>query len=596
MSKSGIMYQVKTDQWVKPFFKQYKKMLALALFLGLLTFIFASALMFTSGYLITRSAEIPWTIMMIHAPTLYVRIFGIGKPILQYIERLTSHDWVLRMTSHLRLKLYTTLEKDAIFFKRKYKTGDILGLLAEDIGHLQNLYLRTIFPTIIAWLLYVVLVVVLGFFSVGFALFMFLMMGVAVFLVPLVSVLFNRARQARRKAIKNELYSELTDNVMGASDWIFAQRGEEYLEHYKTAEQELRLVDQKLDSASRKRDLVLQVLFGVTAVVLLIWAGGYFGGSYGGASNWIVAFVLGFFPLVDAFAPVPTAVTEATIYQDSIQRFNKLSKESEEAAIGQAEEGAEKNTATLEPDLPLTLQVDGLGFSYPHTNRSVLKEIDLTIKQGEKLAILGRSGSGKSTLASLLRGDLSPSQGSITLGGIPTQQFGDKITQYVGVIQQQSYLFNKTLFENLRIGSPDASEEKAWEVLEHVGLKEMAKRLPQGLHTMVDEAGLRFSGGERHRIALARVLLQDVPFIILDEPTVGLDPLTEAALLETFFENTQGKTLIMITHHLQGVAHMDRVVFIEDGLLSMTGAPSELEKSNIHYQKLLAFDKGINPA
>ena len=110
---------------------------------------------------------------------------------------------------------------------------------------------------------------------------------------------------------------------------------------------------------------------------------------------------------------------------------------------------------------------------------------------------------------------------------------------------------------------------------------------------MVDEAGLRFSGGERQRLALARILLQEVPIILLDEPTVGLDPVTERALINTFFNELQDKTIIWITHHLQGIEAMDQVIFIEDGHLTMQGSPRELEQSNAHYRKLKQIDQGI---
>lgn len=108
---------------------------------------------------------------------------------------------------------------------------------------------------------------------------------------------------------------------------------------------------------------------------------------------------------------------------------------------------------------------------------------------------------------------------------------------------------------------------------------------------MVDEAGLRFSGGERHRLALARILLKDAPIIILDEPTVGLDPITERALVKTFMDVLQGKTLIWITHHLQGVEHVDQIVFIEDGQIKLQGAPKQLA-DNKRYQKLKQVDEG----
>ncbi|MGO3611045.1 MAG: ATP-binding cassette domain-containing protein, partial [Enterococcus sp.] len=122
--------------------------------------------------------------------------------------------------------------------------------------------------------------------------------------------------------------------------------------------------------------------------------------------------------------------------------------------------------------------------------------------------------------------------------------------------------------------------------------KELVEKLPEGLETMVDEAGLRFSGGERQRMALARILLQEVPIILLDEPTVGLDPVTEQALIDTFFNQLQDKTIIWITHHLQGIDAMDQVIFIEDGKLTMQGSPSELRKTNSHYRKLQQIDKG----
>ena len=580
MKKKSV--RASAERWVTPFFKQYRTTLTFALLLGILTFICASALMFTSGYLISKAAEAPGNIMVIFLPVALVRIFGIGKPILHYFERLTSHDWILRMTSKLRLKLYTILEKDAIFFKQRFKTGDILGLLAEDLGHLQNLYLRSIFPTIVAWVLYVLLVLFLGYFSWWFALVMLLLLGVVVFLVPLVSLLVNGARQTRQKAIKNELYEDLTDNVLGVSDWVIAQRGIDYVASYKKPVHNLRSLNLQINKSSRRRDLLLQFIYAIIVVLILAWTGTQFGGTYAGTANWIAAFVLGFFPLIDAFSPLSEAAIEMNTYRDSIDRLNDLPEQ--DCGVSDA--------ATPALTTPFILETQSLHFAYDQTDREVLHGLTLSVLPGEKLAILGRSGSGKSTLAALMRGDLMPTAGSVTLNGIPTNRFADDITGYIGVIQQQTYLFNATLADNLKVGKQDAADEELWAVLEQVELTEMVKRLPDGLQTMVDEAGLRFSGGERHRIALARVLLQQVPIVILDEPTVGLDPITEQSLLKTIFEAMADKTVIMITHHLQGVSLMDRVLFIENGAVTIDGTPAELEESNPRYQSLLIFDQG----
>ena len=579
MNKIPLMQAFQRDTWVKPFLKQYKKALVLALFLGFLTFFAAGALMFTSGYLISRAATLPENILMIYIPIVLTRGFGVARPVFRYLERLVSHNWVLRMTSKLRLKLYTTLEKDAIFLKRNYRIGDVLGLLSEDINHIQNLYLRTIFPTVIAWILYVFVVIGLGYFSWWFGLVIAVMLFSIVFVFPLWSVLVNGARQEKEKQLKNALYTDLTDNILGVSDWIFSQRGQDYVQLHEQSEAQLLAVQEKMRRFNRRRNFALQAIVGLVVVLLLLWTSQRFPGAHGGPGNWIAAFVLSVFPLVDAFAVLPDAAQETNIYKDSLDRLNDL------------EEKQEYSTTAVLTD-KLTFEVKDVSFRYQSGTRQVLDHLNLTIEQGEKLAILGRSGSGKSTLATLLRGDLQPSEGEITLAGVPVYQLGDAITDYVGVIQQAPYLFNTTILNNLRIGKEAATEAEAWEVLERVGLKGLVEQLPNGLRTMVDEAGLRFSGGERHRMALARILLKDSPVVILDEPTVGLDPITEQALIDTFFGQLTDKTVIWITHHLQGIDQMQRVIFIEDGQLEMSGTPAELAKTNTRYQQLKAIDEG----
>lgn len=579
MFKLPIFQALKEDQWVKPYLQKYRWPLLLAIFLGFCTFFSAGALMFNSGFLISRSASLPENILLVYVPIVLTRAFGIARPVFRYIERLTSHNWVLKMTSKLRLKLYRSLEKDAMFFKQNYRMGDILGLLADDIQYIQNLYLRTIFPTAIAWLLYIFVVVAIGVFSLPFALFMAILFFGLVVVLPLWSVVINGARQEKEKQLKQALYTDLTDNVLGVGDWIFSQRGQEYVDLHLKIEEQLYVVQEHKRKFNRQIQLLFQFLYSFLVLGLIVWTSQRFVGNHGGAANWIAAFVLSAFPLVDAFVVLPEATQESNVYKDSITRLNKLS------------EPIEQVTNLPEID-DFTISANQLAFQYHKDSKFVLKQLSLTITPGEKVAILGRSGSGKSTLATLIRGDLQPTQGSLTLGGIDTYRFGDEITKYIGVIQQTPYLFHTTIFNNVRMANDNATEEEVWQVLARVGLDKLVASLPEGLHTMVDEAGLRFSGGERHRMALARILLQDTPIVLLDEPTVGLDPLTEQALIDTFFSELADRTVIWITHHLQGVDLMDQVLFVEDGQLEMSGSPQELAKNNSRYQKLKAIDEG----
>ena len=177
--------------------------------------------------------------------------------------------------------------------------------------------------------------------------------------------------------------------------------------------------------------------------------------------------------------------------------------------------------------------------------------------------------------------------------GADTAALGDAICSQLGLIQQSTYLFNRSLFANLSLGDRSITRDAAAAALQAVGLGPLLASLPKGLDTMVSEAGHNFSGGERHRIALARVLLKDTPVVLLDEPTVALDPLTEHALLEDVFKVLEGRSVVMVTHHLAGIERMDRVVFIEDGRIALEGSPAELARSSARFQQLLAFDREL---
>ena len=175
----------------------------------------------------------PYSILLLGTPLLCVRVFGVGKPILQYVERLTSHNWVLRMTSNLRVKLYRSFDSGGIFFRNVYRLGDALGLLAEDIGHIQNLYLRTIFPTVIAWILGLLLVDGFGLFTWWMGLLFLALLTLELVVVPGISVSINGIRQAKHKALKNDLYTEITDDIMGITDWILSGRKQDFLKHHE---------------------------------------------------------------------------------------------------------------------------------------------------------------------------------------------------------------------------------------------------------------------------------------------------------------------------------------------------------------------------
>src|SRR5699024_11792700 len=144
----------------------------------------------------------------------------------------------------------------------------------------------------------------------------------------------------------------------------------------------------------------------------------------------------------------------------------------------------------------------------------------------------------------------------------------------------------------IRMGNPQATDQDISAVVEQSQLTHLISSLPHGLNTSMEEMGQRFSGGERQRIAFARVLLQNTPIILFDEPTIGLDPITEQEVLNTILTATKNKTIIWVTHHLAGVEHMDEVIFLDDGKIAMQGTHEELLNTNKRYQKLYRMDQG----
>ena len=576
--------------WVAPYLARHRLQLGVAIILGITAGAFACALMVTSGYLVSASAAHPDSILLLFVPLILVRVFGVGKPVIAYIERLASHDWVLRMTSDLRRRLYLSLERTA---GANRQVGDVMGALSEDIGHLQNLYLRSVFPLIVGGALYLMAAVCLGAIDLRMGLFFAAGCGVAAIIAPAVSLWAGAERERDRKQAKRDLYTELADNVLGIADWTCSGRRQDYLARHLDLQQRSSACEIAARRFDRRRDLLVQASFGCVAFAILLRAAGRFGGqpaAVSDAANWIAAFCLGFFPLTDEFSQLPGAAVEGAGHLGALEHLASVASTS----------GAPADRAPTQEAAPCApvgskpaIALQDAAFRYPDAPADALDAIGLSIPYGQHIAILGRSGAGKSTLKALIHGDLSPTRGSIEIDGAPSCSLGEQMPRIMSVVHQDPYLFGTTLYDNLCVGRASATREEALDALDKVGLSNLVSSLPQGIDTMVDEGGLRFSGGERHRIALARILLADAPIVMLDEPFAGLDPVTESKLLATLLDVFADKTLIMITHHLKGIEHMDRVVFLENGSIALDGAPVDLKRTSARYRDLVAFDQGL---
>ncbi|WP_286138291.1 thiol reductant ABC exporter subunit CydC [Bacillus sp. AFS055030] len=566
--------------WILPYIKENRRLFLVVIFLSSLTIFAAASLMYTSGYLISKAATRPENILMIYVPIVAVRTFGILRSASKYVERLVGHNTILKILSKMRTRLFSNLEPYALTINSKFKTGDILGLLANDIEYLQDIYLKTIFPGIAALFIYFISVVALGFFSIPFAILTAVISFVLIGVLPYVSLLVEKARTYQIKKEKSHLYENLTDAVMGISDWLFSGKQNSFIENYREMDESLRNIQNKEKRFRRRRDLIAQCIVAILVLMMLYWTGNE---SIAGEipRTFIAAFVLVLFPLTEAFIPLSNSLGSVPLYTDSINRLE-----------GIKEVSRDQQTPIIEGDIEDYRQIEFENVSFHYSeNETILNNVSFTIKENKKTALLGPSGSGKSTILKLIEGVETPTNGNVKINKIESIAFGDNISKVVSVLNQKPYLFDTTVINNIRLGNPKASDEEVIEVTKMVEMHDYISSLPEGYHTPMQETGVRFSGGERQRIALARILLQNTPIVILDEPTVGLDSITERKLLHTIFKVLEGKTVLWITHHLIGAEMADQILFLDKGKIAMKGTHEELFKNEGRYRNLFELDR-----
>lgn len=248
-----------------------------------------------------------------------------------------------------------------------------------------------------------------------------------------------------------------------------------------------------------------------------------------------------------------------------------------------------KETSDI-PEAPYTFEFRDVSFRYPNTEKTVLKDVNLKIAPGEKIAIVGKNGAGKTTLIKLLCGIYVPTDGEILLNGIDIQTFNRKrYAELIAAVFQDYILFAFDIKENIKLNKEE-NEGKLWEVIEKSGLKEKVENLPDGIHTPVGKQfsrkGVDFSGGEKQKIALARACYKDSPLIIMDEPTASMDPLAELKLYAEFNNIIGNRTAIFISHRLASAKFCDRIIVFEDGEIIETGAHEMLMDAKGRYYEM----------
>lgn len=491
-----------------------------------------------------------------YTPAALIRLFAILRTGGRYAERLVTHEATLRGLARLRVWLFARLVPLAPAGLGELRSAELFSRLRADVDALEHAYLGVLIPLLVA-VAVVLMVLATALFYLPVLVLPLLSLFVAGgVLLPGWTLRRGRAPGAVLVRCTEAMRSLAADGLRGRAE--LALYGAESAHAERTAavatrqRQAQRQVErlQALGSAgvmlAAQLSVVCALLFGLTALRE---------GTL--AAPDLTLLVLLALAVFEAVAPLPEAWAQLGVTLACAHRVFAL---------------ADTPVPVVEPltpsprvgDAALTLRQLRLRY-HPH-GPWALDGVDLDLPQGRRLAVVGPSGAGKSSLVGALT-RLYPYQGSITLGGTPLQAWhGDDVRAQIAVVEQQPYLFDASLRENLRLACPDATDEQIWRVVGLAQLKDYVASLPQGLDTWVGENGVRVSGGEARRIAMARALLANPPILVLDEPAEGLDAGTAAQLYQAVAAAMQGRSVLLITHRLGALGSLvDEVAVMAQG-------------------------------
>jgi ATP-binding cassette subfamily C protein CydC len=572
----------------------------LAILLGCVTIASSMGLLGVAAYLIAAAALKPLLIALT-LPIYIVRLTSVTRAISRYFERLLAHNVTFRLLASLRTWVHSRLEPLVPAQVLTYRSGDILARLVADVEELQNVYLRVVSPFIVAILISLLTSGLFATFSPVLAWTALAFLTTAGMGVPLLALTLTGGLGRQQLALRAELNAQLVDSIQGMQDMLAYGWADEQHRRITALDRALSRVQRRLAFISGLEQALNDLLMNLALWMMLILAippvaAKAIDGVY---LAFLALVILASFEAVQPLAPALQYLGHSVAAGKRLFEVTDTPPHVAECAAPLPAPAPLHRWSDEEVCLPTghTLEFDHVSFVY-HSNEGmnegmVLDGITFTVRSGSRVAIVGPSGAGKSTLIQLACRFWDPTMGVIRLNGQDIRRYAlADLRRVIGVVTQDTYIFNDTIRGNLLLARPDASERAIAKALEQAQLAAFIAQLPDGLDTWVGEQGLRLSGGERQRLAIARVLLKDAPLLMLDEVTANLDPLTEHALLETLEGLMQGRTTLIITHRLVAMERMDEILVLDRGRIVERGTHDQLLAASGLYRQMFDVQTG----
>jgi len=545
-------------------YMRHKWMLILGVVLAIVTLLASIGLLTLSGWFLSASAVAGFAGLYSFnymLPAAGVRGTAITRTAGRYFERLVSHDATFRVLQHLRVTTFSKLLPLSPAGLARYRQGELLNRVVADVDTLDHLYLRVISPMVGALVVIVVVTLGLSLLDASIAL---VLGGIMLLTLCLLPPLFYRAGKPTGEnltRLRGEYRQQLTGWLQGQAELTIFGASRRYRARMENTELNWHEAQRK-QSELTALSQALMLLIGGIAVMTMLWlaSGGVGGNTQPGPL--IALFVFCALAAFEALAPVTGAFQHLGQVVASALRITQIT--------GQQPEVQFSTTASDVPE-QLALRLADVSFAYDGQAQPALDHINLVIPAGAHVAVLGRTGCGKSTLLQLLTRAWDPAQGQILFNDTPLTEMSEPaLRKTVSVVPQRVHLFSATLRDNLLLAVPGAADDVLSAMLEKVGLHKLLE--DEGLNSWLGEGGRQLSGGELRRLAIARALLHDAPLMLLDEPTEGLDATTERQILDLLEKEMQGKTVLMVTHRLRGLADFDQIIVMDNGQIIEQGS------------------------
>ncbi|HUZ99793.1 MAG TPA: ABC transporter ATP-binding protein [Gaiellaceae bacterium] len=561
---------------IGPLFKPYWRRLS-----GLLGLIVVSAALgVVPAFLLRRvlnaiyhhdNAAISWNAGGMIAIAIVTGVLGV-------IQTLVSNQVGQRVMHDLRAAVFRHLQRLSLAFFTRTRTGEVQSRINNDIGGVQNVVTNT--ATSITQSVTTVIATMVGMLLLSWQLSLF-----AFALIPIFAILTRRVGNERRRIAKSTQesladISSLVQESLSVSGILLGKtmgRSRELADRFESESLNLADLEVRQRMAGRWVMASIQTSFSIMPAAVY-WLGGLT--SVVGITT-IIAFTT---LQTRLFFPVGALLGVSLDIQTSLALFDRIFE-----YLDQPVDIDEKPDAVVE-GIAGDVVYDDVSFSYGGSDWA-LDNVSFVVPAGTTTAIVGETGSGKTTLGYLAARLYDVTSGRLTIGGVDIRDLSfQALSDLVGVVSQETYLFHASVRENLRFAKPDATDEEVEAAAEAARIHHVIAALPDGYDTMVGERGYRFSGGEKQRIAIARTVLRNPPILVLDEATSSLDTETERLVQEALDKLSEGRTTIAIAHRLSTIRDADQIVVLDKGRVVEIGRHDDLVRAGGRYATLVNRD------